>query len=69
MRAIPDRWNPRLWLRDWLCRSTPTERAAEYEQLSSRVVAALEADVRKGTSVLNRTAPVTVARQSSGDGE
>lgn len=24
---LPDRWNPRVWLRDWLCKSTPAERA------------------------------------------
>jgi len=27
MRALPDRWNPRVWLRDWLLRPTVTERA------------------------------------------
>lgn len=25
---LPDRWNPRLWLRDWLNRQSPRERAA-----------------------------------------
>ena len=24
---LPDRWNPRVWLRDWLNKSTPTEKA------------------------------------------
>ncbi|WP_157806610.1 hypothetical protein [Stenotrophomonas maltophilia] len=35
---LPDRWNPRLWLRDWLNRSSPRERAAAAsfaEQLSA----------------------------------
>lgn len=54
MRAIPDRWNPWLWLRVWLFRSTPTERTAAYQQLVSRVVARMDDEVRRGTSVLNR---------------
>ena len=24
---LPDRWNPRLWVRDWLNKSSPAERA------------------------------------------
>lgn len=31
---LPDRWNPRVWLRDWLNKSTPTERA-RWEALQS----------------------------------
>ncbi|MBB4726369.1 hypothetical protein FHR58_000371 [Xanthomonas arboricola] len=25
---LPDRWNPRLWIRDWLNRQTANERAS-----------------------------------------
>ncbi|WP_130466443.1 hypothetical protein [Corticibacter populi] len=30
--SIPDKWNPRVWLRNWLCSRTPAE-AAESKRL------------------------------------
>lgn len=36
MRALSDKWNPRLWLRDWLNQPSQTERLerAEGERVS-----------------------------------
>lgn len=49
---LRDRWNPRLWLRDWLNRKSPAERAA-HEADIAKIVAQLEAGAA-ATAFLSR---------------
>ncbi|KAF1016209.1 MAG: hypothetical protein GAK31_01698 [Stenotrophomonas maltophilia] len=37
MRALPDRWNPRLWIRDWLAKPS-REEASSGEPLPNRTL-------------------------------
>ncbi len=32
-RALPDRWNPRVWIRDWLNARTPAEQSAHQREV------------------------------------
>lgn len=75
MRAIPDRWNPRLWLRDWLIRPSRDEqaraeaRATEIVDFNAAIQAALERAFLPGTGVLHRTASDSAVAPPSGGAE
>jgi len=54
--VLPDRWNPRVWLRDWLTKETKAERASSealeswkedlIARIHSGVAAAVEAPIK-----------------------
>lgn len=55
--AIPDRWNPRVWLRDWLLKPTAAELASTEsmtKSLSVWVARLEEQATRRGPPVSPR---------------
>lgn len=48
MRALTDKWNPRLWLRDWLNKPSSAELAARQaaEASAAQMLMALEREAR-----------------------
>ncbi len=71
MRALSDKWNPRLWLRDWLNQPSHTERSerAEGERVSREFFeelskASLEKATRPGgliSEAIKAAAPPTMS--------
>lgn len=67
MRALPDKWNPRLWLRDWFKKLSHAERA-EIEAFSNPDARALfgegEARAAEDTALANRITNLELASSS-----
>lgn len=61
---LPDRFNPRLWVRDWLNKPTAAEKA-DAQSVSASLAAVVEQQIRSSGSNWSTSSPSGLASRPS----